>query len=121
MGYRAEVPYHCWYGMGSQWDVPWDGISLGCPMGRYISGTSQWDTLFFSGVTILIGTKAKLSEVCAALLSCAPRASRLRIKHDQALVRARVKLRKSRIAWQRPQMAANLLDRISIIQYHTYI
>ena len=27
MGYRAEIPYHCWYGMGSQWDVAWDGIS----------------------------------------------------------------------------------------------
>ena len=40
MGYRAETPYYCWYGMGSQWDVPWDGIFL-----RHPNGMSHWDPI----------------------------------------------------------------------------
>ena len=40
MGYRVEIPYHCWYGIGSQWDVSWDGVFMGHP-----NGMSHWDPI----------------------------------------------------------------------------
>ena len=51
------MPYHLWYGMGFQRDVPWDGISLGGPIGRYILGMPRpiGPILFHSMMTRMMG------------------------------------------------------------------